>query len=107
MQKNWIPIQLPTIWPSTNIFLVEVEGKKICISKVENRFYAYTDVCPHAGVSLSDGGWLVKECIIVCPLHNYKFNIKTGRNTSEEGYKLRIYPIREIDNQTIEINILL
>lgn len=102
---DWIPIQLPTIWPSNNIFLVELGGKKICISQLENNFYAYTDVCPHAGVSLSDGGSLVKECIIVCPLHIYKFNIKTGRNVSGEDYKLRIYPIRKVDNQTLEINI--
>lgn len=71
-----------------------------------NQYYAYSDICPHGGVSLSEGGILVKECIIVCPLHSYKFNVKTGRNISDEGYKLKTYPIRVLDNHILETNIL-
>ncbi len=100
---TWVAVQIPAIWPSNNIFLVEVSGKKICITRIENRFYAYRDFCPHAGVSFSDGGVLVKDCIIVCPLHGYKFNIKTGRNINEEDYKLKTYPTRTLYNQTLEI----
>lgn len=103
--ETWHPIQLPTVWPDNNIFVVEIDEKKICISKLEKQYYAYTDVCPHAGVSLSDGGVLVKECIIVCPLHSYKFDIKTGRNITDEGYKLKTYPVRMNNDQLLEINI--
>ncbi|PZP52596.1 MAG: (2Fe-2S)-binding protein [Pseudopedobacter saltans] len=99
--KHLIPI--PKQWPESNIYLVEIAEKKVCISRIEGMYYAYTDKCPHAGVSFSDGGVLINKCVVVCPLHAYKFNIKNGRNITDEGYRLRTYVVNPYDEIHLEI----
>lgn len=69
-----------------------VADKKIIVAKHDNNFYAFSTLCPHAGAPLCQG-WLTSRGEVSCPLHSYKFNIKNGRNTSGEGYKLKTYPI--------------
>lgn len=100
-QSYLVPI--PLEWPVNNIYQISIAEKNICISKLENTYYGYTDVCPHAGVLLSESGSLVKECIIVCPLHGYKFNIKNGRNITDEGYKLKTYLVKPYSVTHLEI----
>ena len=76
----------------TIIKLVEPNGKKVCITKFQDNWFAFTGVCPHAGGLLSEG-YVDMTGNVVCPLHRYKFNIKNGRNESGEGYFLKTYPV--------------
>lgn len=71
---------------------VTVAGKKICISKNNEMLFAFSATCPHAGGSLA-GGYTDQSGNIVCPLHRYKFSMKTGRNTSGEGYYLKTFAV--------------
>ena len=71
---------------------IDVAGKKICLALHNKIIHACTHKCPHAGGILSDG-YIDVLGNIVCPMHRYKFNIKTGRNTSGEGYYLKTFPI--------------
>jgi len=71
---------------------VEVSGKTICIAVKDAQLSACTAKCPHAGGLLADG-YLDPLGNIVCPLHRYKFNLKNGRNTSGEGYFLKVFPV--------------
>ncbi len=80
------------IHPAENgIASVEVKGKKICITKFQDAWFAFTWKCPHAGGPLAEG-YIDVVGNIVCPLHRYKFSIKNGRNSSGEGYALKTYP---------------
>jgi len=74
------------------IAVVEVKGKKICITKQQETFYGFAFKCPHAGGFMADG-YIDAVGNVVCPLHRYKFSLKNGRNTSGEGYYLKTYPI--------------
>lgn len=96
-EANAYQIRIPDNWPSNNIYSIEIADKKLCISKVDNDYYAYSALCPHGGVHFSDGGVLIKNCVIVCPLHNYKFDVKNGRNISNEGYKLKTFSVNVVD----------
>ena len=71
---------------------VEVAGKTICVALQNNRLFACTQKCPHAGGRIAEG-FVDSLGNIVCPLHRYKFNLHNGRNTSGEGYFLKIFPI--------------
>lgn len=73
--------------------------KKICIAKVNGQLVAFTDVCPHAGASLSEG-YIDAQSNITCCVHDYKFNLKTGRDTFNEGYFLKRYEIK-IENEGV------
>jgi len=78
---------------------VEVNNKIICVALNKNELLACTQKCPHAGGNLADG-YMDALGNIVCPLHRYKFNLHNGRNTSGEGYYLKIFPI-EIRNEGV------
>lgn len=73
---------------------VTLAGKKICISKSNETLFAFSATCPHAGGSLA-GGYTDQSGNIVCPLHRYKFNMATGRNTTGEGYYLKTFPVHK------------
>lgn len=72
---------------------LEVKGKKICIAKHEDSLYACNAKCPHASGRLAQG-YIDVLGNIVCPLHRYKFNMQTGRNSSGEGYFLKTYTLQ-------------
>lgn len=56
-------------------------GKKICIARSAEGFFAVNDKCPHNGFSLSQG-YCSDDNAIVCPLHRYRFDLRTGRAKS-------------------------
>src|SRR5687768_9119482 len=74
------------------IAVVTVEDKKICIAKYQERWFAFPYTCPHAGGILANG-YIDMIGNIVCPLHRYKFSLSNGRNTSGEGFYMKIYAI--------------
>lgn len=75
-----------------NIAVTFIDDRKICIIKTFDGLKACTDRCPHAGGSLSEG-YLDHHQNIVCPVHGYKFNLKTGRDAFNEGYFLKTFPV--------------
>lgn len=75
-----------------NLIECIASGKKICISRHEDKLRAFSPVCPHAGARLvyskqDEAG------NIICPLHKYKFNPANGLNISGEGYHLKTYVV--------------
>ncbi len=77
---------------SNGLAEIEVAGKTICVAKKGKTLHACTQKCPHAGAPMVDG-YVDAVGNIVCPLHRYKFSLQNGRNTSGEGYFLKIFPI--------------
>ena len=94
---NWFKIA-DTIteieFAANNISVIEIKGKKICVGRFNNAFFAFAFKCPHAG-GLLGNGYIDAIGNVVCPLHRYKFNIANGRNTSGEGYYLKHWPVEE------------
>jgi len=73
---------------------IDINGKIICLAKHHGHVFACTQKCPHAGGLLADGH-LDALGNLVCPLHKYKFSLKSGRNISGEGYYLKTFTIEE------------
>ena len=74
------------------IAVMEVNGKKICITKFQQQWFGFAYNCPHAGGMLANG-YIDMIGNIVCPLHRYKFSLKNGRNTSGEGFYMKTYAV--------------
>ena len=55
-------------------------GKKTC--KIQK-------YCPHMFANLEEVGQLEGDKL-VCPLHGWKFDLKTGNCLNKEGYKLKV-----------------
>ena len=72
------------IFPENRIAVIEIENKKICLTKFQQEWFAFPFKCPHAGGMLANG-YVDMIGNIVCPLHRYKFSLKNGRKISGEG----------------------
>jgi 3-phenylpropionate/trans-cinnamate dioxygenase ferredoxin subunit len=73
--------------------LVIIGETRICLVRFKDQFSAVQDSCSHNGVSLSKGhvNFLGE---IICPLHNYCFNVKSGREIQGRSRELKTYPIK-------------
>lgn len=67
-------------------------GKPIALFNNGGTFQAIDNICPHKGGLLSDG--TVKDNCVICPLHQWTFNLETGENIRNPRIKLNIYPVR-------------
>ena len=78
-----------------------VAGRYVLVSCFEGRHFAIDDQCNHAGCLLS-GGW-VEQHDIVCPCHEYRFDLRTGLNTTSIRLceDQPVYPIRIVDGRLV------
>ncbi|MBS1505067.1 MAG: Rieske 2Fe-2S domain-containing protein [Bacteroidetes bacterium] len=74
--------------------LLMVRGKRICLVRRGGNFFGVQDKCSHSGESLSKGNinYLGE---VVCPLHQYQFNLKTGRESNQRCADLECFPVKE------------
>lgn len=66
-----------------------VEGMQILFVKRNNRIFVYDNRCPHMGCNLSAGTF--DGSIIVCPCHDWHFNVETGKYVEEAAITLTKY----------------
>ena len=96
-KEGWIKIAAnmdEIIFKENNIAYIQIDEKPICLIKTINGLKACSSKCPHAGGDLSSG-FLDKRENILCPVHNYRFNLNNGRDTNGEGYFLKIFKVKE------------
>ena len=74
-----------------------VAGLKLCIGRSDGELFAVDDECPHAGGSLSEG--LLDGDQVVCPLHAYGFEVRSGHCPDDPSCSIRAYAIRLEDGQ--------
>lgn len=71
---------------------IDIENKRICLARVPSGYYAVDDICPHAGARLGLGKCTEDE-MIICPIHRYQYNLKTGRGLPKQGDYVNTYPV--------------
>lgn len=79
-------------WQENNMCLVEAGNKKITLARFNEQLFAFAWKCPHASGIMADGH-INATGQVTCPLHRYRFDMKTGRNTSGEGYYLKTFSV--------------
>ncbi|MEO7400339.1 MAG: non-heme iron oxygenase ferredoxin subunit [Polaromonas sp.] len=68
-------------------------GQRIALYKVEGEVYATHDVCTHEHAHLSEG--YLDGCEIECPLHQGRFDIRTGKAMCRPVTQaLPVYPVK-------------
>ncbi len=67
-----IPVATSKELSSNKPLKVFFEGSAVVLFRSNEGVSAFKDMCPHRGVPLSDG--CVKQGVIICPYHNWKFN---------------------------------
>jgi len=75
-EDNWHRVaETSEIEPEERI-RVQVGEEDIALFAIENEIYATSNICTHAYASMVDG--FQEGAEIECPLHEGRFNIKTG-----------------------------
>jgi nitrite reductase/ring-hydroxylating ferredoxin subunit len=99
---NWYKI--PGIPLNGNPFIKRVKagGKTLCLVGFENKIYALSARCPHAGGDLT-AGWC-KERKLICPVHRYSYSLETGKGSEGQNDYIESYPV-EIRDDAVYIGI--
>jgi 3-phenylpropionate/trans-cinnamate dioxygenase ferredoxin subunit len=63
---------------------------------------AIEDQCSHDDGPLCEGDWEPDECIVVCPRHGSRFDIRSGRPLTLPAYvPVATYPVRVRDGDVV------
>ena len=69
--------------------VAEVNGTEIAIVNLDGEFHALNNLCPHQDGSLGEG--YVQEGALVCPLHYWEFDVRTGEYLDDPVICLKRY----------------
>ena len=67
--------------PQGEMLTVQLNGDDVVLANVDGEIYAFGDECTHRGGSLGDG--VLEGVEVECPLHQGRFNVKTGEVIDE------------------------
>jgi 3-phenylpropionate/trans-cinnamate dioxygenase ferredoxin subunit len=90
--ESYTPVILESEIQENKPKLVRAEGKQVLFIKHNGKIYVLDDRCPHMGCKFS-GGTLDGD-FIVCPCHDWRFNIETGEYENNPEYVLMTYPFK-------------
>ncbi|MGE5575103.1 MAG: Rieske (2Fe-2S) protein [Ignavibacteria bacterium] len=69
--------------------LVTVEGTPVLLIKQKGQIFAINNRCPHMACGFSGG--TLEGLVIVCPCHDWRFNLETGEYEDEPFFRLTMY----------------
>lgn len=70
-----------------------IEEKTICVAMIEGTPLALDNVCPHRGGPLAEG--TIEGGKVVCPWHQWEFDLATGQSADTSGTGTTAYALRE------------
>jgi nitrite reductase (NADH) small subunit len=91
-EKACATAEVPTMMPKK----VELSTRSVLVCREGDSFYAVDEICPHKQKSMAMG--LVFEGKIVCPWHQYGFNLETGRCDQRRCAPVETYEVRVVDD---------
>jgi len=71
--------------------LLVANGLEVAVFRLQDRLYAIQNRCPHEGGPLASGTLEGDE--VTCPLHGYRFNVKTGACTTDPALRAKTYAL--------------
>jgi ferredoxin-nitrite reductase len=81
--------------------LVRAKGEEMAVFKNNGQLYGIQNICPHEGGQLCNG-W-IENGEVVCPLHRYKFDLKTGACSTDPKLKVKVFKlVAQGDQVTVE-----
>ncbi len=71
--------------------LFRAKGEEMAVFKSNGQLYGIQNICPHEGGQLCNG-W-IEGGEVVCPLHGYKFDLKTGACSTDPKLKVKVFKL--------------
>ena len=95
--------QLKKAFSEKNIRVIRIGEKKVCLAMHGQTFFCFEHLCPHQMHPL-DEGKITEFGEIVCPLHEYRYNLKTGTEASQRCRDLKTFKV-DINDEGVFINL--
>ena len=93
MTQNWIDAAAADAVPEEDVVAVTVAGKEVALYGVDGEVYATDNICTHGHARLCDG--FLEGTEIECPLHQGKFDVRTGKAMCAPLTEdIRTYPVK-------------
>jgi toluene monooxygenase system ferredoxin subunit len=93
--------KMEDLW-SGEMMGLEVNGERVLLVNIDNRVYAYADICPHQKSRLSEG--TLADKILRCGTHHWEFDVCSGSGVNPRSACLKPFPIR-VDGEDILVDI--
>lgn len=69
----------------------DVEGERILVVRTNDGVRAYVDACPGSPLTLNAG--VVRDGVLLCPWHDCRFDLATGRRLDRDAAGLESLPV--------------
>ena len=79
-----------------------VNGRTVAVFNDGGRYFAIDDFCPHMGASLAGGH--LKEGVVTCPWHAWRFRIRDGTWCDNPKIKVNHFDIR-VQGEQIQVRV--
>lgn len=80
--------------------VVEVNGMEVALFNLDGTFYAIDNTCVHQGGPLGEG--MLEGETVICPWHNWRYNIKTGVSPVNPSVKVKTYSVK-VENDEVKV----
>ncbi len=84
-------VEALSLIPEGVIKKLQAKSRTLGITRKAEIFYVFDAFCPHRGASLIQGS-INPQNEIICPLHQYRFELKTGKVKAGYCSDLETYP---------------
>ncbi len=88
-ESVWVPVLEANELHEGSMKLVDVEGSPVLLIKVSGQIFAIDNRCPHMSCGFSGGS--LDGYVIICPCHDWHFDLRTGEYEEAKEMKLVKY----------------
>jgi 3-phenylpropionate/trans-cinnamate dioxygenase ferredoxin component len=97
-EEEWHFAGIAADFEDEDVEQLRVGDLAIAVYRARSQYYATQDLCTHERANLSDG--VVVDCIVECPFHQGRFDIRTGRALGAPVIEpLATYPVKIVDGR--------
>lgn len=96
-EAQWVPVLRAEEVPAGEARVANVGHRQLAVFNVGGEFLATANACVHQGGYLGDG-FLDGE-VVICPLHGWQFNVRSGACITRPGQQVKAYEVRVREGQ--------
>ncbi|MFK4442379.1 naphthalene 1,2-dioxygenase system ferredoxin subunit [Caballeronia udeis] len=103
MTRQWMKVIELIEVPADDVVAVQAGDRELAIYGVDGEVFATDNICTHGHARLCDG--FVEGHEIECPLHQGRFDIRSGKAMCEPlAADIRTYPVK-IEDGSVYVDI--
>lgn len=85
---SWFSVAREADVPEATLLARDVEGERVLIVRHQGELHAYVDQCPGSPLTLNAG--LIHDGVLLCPWHDCRYDLATGRRLDREAPGLAV-----------------